>query len=100
MATYQELYGLHNDSTLKNKVVAACIIAAETVMAEIDTTPNHADRLLWAAAVFASPQIEASRMYWAVLAANKDAPVAAIRSASDGAIQTNVDAHVDLFATG
>jgi hypothetical protein len=100
MATYDELYGLKDDSGLKNKVTAACIISAESILAEDGGTANHANRLIWAAAVFASPGREADRMYWAVLAANKDATVAQIQSATDAAIQTNVDNHVDLFATG
>ena len=100
MATYSELYGLNSDSELRNRVTVACIVAAETVMAEEDTTPNHANRLLWAASVFVSPTVEARRMFMAVLAANKDATVSAIQSATDAQIQAVVDSHIDLFATG
>lgn len=100
MATYEELFSLRNKSELKNKVVAAVIISAEEIMAELDTVPNHTNRLLWAKDVFASPDTEANRMFMAVLAANKDAEIAQILGASDAAIQTNVDDHVDLFATG
>ena len=100
MATYEELYGLRSDSALKNRVTVACIISAEGIMSEDGGTPNHANRLIWAATVFASPSQEADRMYWAVLAANQGASVAQIQSATDSAIQTNVDDHVDLFATG
>lgn len=100
MASYPELYGLKNDSALRNRVMVACIIAGEGIMDESGTTPNHANRLLWAASVFANPATEANRMFMAVLAANKDYTVAQIQGATDAAIQTNVDAHVDLFATG
>ena len=100
MATYAELYGLRNDSALKNRVTTACIIAAESVMNELDTVANHANRLLWAKAVFASPSGEANRMFMAILAANSAASVAQIQGASDEAIQANVDDHVDLFADG
>ena len=100
MATYEELFSLRNNSVLKNRVQTAVIIAAETVMNEIDTTPNHANRLLWAKAVFANPSSEADRMYMAVLAANNSAPVASIIAATDTAIQANVDDHIDLFADG
>jgi len=100
MATYAELYGLRNNSELRNKVVTACIIAAETVMNELDTVPNHANRLLWAKAVFANPNAEADRMFMAVLAANKDQDSGTIQGASDSAIQANVDSHIDLFADG
>lgn len=100
MATYEELFGLRNNSDLKNRVTSAVIIAAETVMNELDTVPNHANRLIWAKGVFAGPSREADRMYMSVLAANKDASVAQITGASDTAIQTNVDDHIDLFADG
>lgn len=100
MATYEELFSLKNDSMLKNKVLTACIIAAETIVGEDGETANHAHRLIWAAAVFGNPRNESDRMYWAVLAANKDLDIATIQAANDAAIQTNVDAHIDLFATG
>ena len=100
MATYEELYGLRTDSALRNRVTTACIIAAETVMLELDTVDNHVNRLLWAKAVFANPSGEAKRMFMAILAANESATVVVIQSATDAAIQTNVDDHIDLFADG
>lgn len=100
MATYEELYNLRTDSALKNKVTTACIMAAETVMNELVTVDNHANRLLWAKAVFANPSGEANRMFMAILAANVAADVAVIQAATDVAIQTNVDDHIDLFADG
>lgn len=106
MATYEELFGLKNNSALKNRVATACLIAAETIRAGDDTVDppwdqtNNANRLIWAAAVFDNPRREANRMFWALLAANKDATVANITGATDIAIQNNVDAAVDLFATG
>ena len=100
MATYEELHGLHNNSMQRNKVIVACVVAAETIMAESDVTPNHANRLLWAASVFTSLEAEANRMFWAVIAANADATLAQIEGATDSTIQTNIDEHVDLFATG
>lgn len=99
MATYTELFGLHNNSALKNKVMSAVVIAAETVMNEDGGTANHANRLVWAKAVFANPSNEADRMFWAVLAANSALSIAAIESASDSAIQANVDDHIDLFGS-
>ncbi len=100
MASYSELYDLRNDSALKNRITTACIIAAETVMNELATVPNNVNRLIWAKAVFANPKGEANRMHMAILAANQSASVAQIQSATDAAIQTNVDDHVDLFADG
>lgn len=99
MATYTELYDLHNNSALKNRVSVACIIAAEVVMNEDPGTTNHANRLPWAASVLAGPQVEATRMYWALLAANKDMTIDNIQKATDAQVQTQVEAHIDLFAT-
>ena len=100
MATYAELYELRTDSALRNRVTTACIIAAESVMSEASNAANHANRMIWAKAVFANPFSEASRMFMAILAANSDLTIAQIQGASDAAIQTNVDNHVDLFADG
>jgi hypothetical protein len=100
MATYEELYNLRNESGLKNKVTTACIIAAETVMNELVTVDNHANRLLWAKSVFANPASEAERMFMAILAANQAADSAVILAATDASIQSNVDDHIDLFADG
>lgn len=100
MATDIELYNLHNDSELRNRVLIQCVVTAEAIMNEDGGTPNHANRLIWAAATFANPKVEAYRMFIAVLAANKDATVEAIRGASEAQILTNVGDHVDLFATG
>lgn len=100
MATYNELYGLRNNSELRNKVVVAVIVAAETIRNEDGGTPNHANRLLWAAQAFANPLPLGQQILWALLAANKDNAVPAIEGASDEVIQAAVDAVVDLFATG
>ncbi len=100
MATYVELYSLRNDSELRNRVTAAVIIAAETVMGEDGGTANHANRLTWAKNALISPRAETKRMFWALLAANKDATVTSIQGATDAAIQVNVDDHIDLFADG
>lgn len=100
MATYTELFALRSDSDLRNRVAAACAVAAEAIRAEDGAIPNHANRLAWAADVFQRPEAEAERMLWALLAANKDTAVDQIRNASDSQIQDKVDVAVDLFATG
>ena len=98
MATYNELFGLHNNSDLMNKVTVACIVAAEEIINETSPPSNQAARETWAALVFRNPRGVAEPMYWALLAANKDNTVIQIEGASDTAIQTAVDDHVDLFA--
>lgn len=100
MATYAELLTASGDTTLNQKMRVAVVVAAETIRAELDTVPNHANRLLWAKAVYADPVREAQRMIWSVLAQNKAATLAAITGASDATVQANVDNSVNLFANG
>ena len=100
MAANEELFSLMNDSALRNNVTVACIKAAEAIMLEDGGTANHANRLVWAAAVFGNPKPESNRMFMAILAANSALTVEQIRGASDEAIEANVGDHVDLFAVG
>ena len=100
MATYTELYDLRTDSALRNRVAVACVVAAETVRLESPSVENHANRLAWAARTVADPETSARRMLWLLLAGNRAADVAAIRAATDEAIQAKVDAAVNLFAAG
>ena len=98
MATYLELFGLNSDSDLQDRTVVASIVAAEAVRADATPPANQAAREAWAALVFANPKTEATRMLWALLAANKDSTVAAITGASDAVLQSAVDGAIDLFA--
>lgn len=98
MATYAELLDLSGNSVLQAKIRVACVIAAETIRTESPATANHANRLVWAASVFADPIQESRRMTWAVLAQNKDATVAQITGASDAVVQNAVNSAVDVFA--
>lgn len=98
MATYAELLTAANDTALNDKIRVACVVAAEQVRGESAATPNHVERLKWARTVFSSPSSEAQRMLWAVLAQNRAATLAQITGASDAAVQTAVDAAVDVFA--
>ena len=98
MASLIELRNLMNDSTLRNKVDAAVIIAADTVMTDAAPPTNQAERLGWARSAFENPQAIGKKMLMSVLAANKTETVATIQAATDVAIQANVDAAVDLFA--
>jgi hypothetical protein len=100
MASYAELFNLRQDSELLNRVAVACVIAAEKIRTEDVSTANHAARLVWARSAFTSPQTQAIRMWMAVLAANKDATVEAIRAVTDTVLQTKVDAAVDVFLEG
>ena len=98
MATYLEILTAAQNDDLRNKIRVACIIAANTVRIENVATINHAARMLWAKSVYESPVNAAEKMLWAVLAQNNTATLSQITAASDAAIQTNVNAAIDLFA--
>ena len=101
MAAYEEIHALFTgESALRNRVQVAVIVAAEAIRSEDGATENHANRLIWAASAFENPTGMANRLLMAVLAANKDATVEQITGASDAAVQSNVNAAIDLFATG
>ena len=98
MATYDELLLASENPALRNKVRVACVVAAEVVRTEATTVPNHDKRVAWAKSVYANPNVEAERMLWAVLAQNRAATLAQIVGATDGTVQTAVNAAVDVFA--
>ena len=100
MATYTELNNESLDGNLYIKVKVACFIAASAVTAESSTTANHSNRMLWAKQVYESPDREATRMLWAVLAANSGAALSAIQAATDAQVQTAVSSNIDVFANG
>lgn len=100
MATYLEIFDLRSNSALRNRIAVACVVAAEAIRNESGATTNHANRMIWAKAVFANPESEAVRMLMALLAQNKDATVGQITGVTDANLQTGVNAAVDVFATG
>lgn len=100
MATYTELYNLMVNSDLANKVLSACVIAAEAIRNEAPATSNHANRLKWAKNVLRNPEGIRTPMLRAILGQNAAVTQANILNATDNTIQTNVNAAVDLFADG
>lgn len=98
MATYQELRAASEDGALLIKVQVACVVAANAVALEAPATPLHAQRMLWAADVFADPVTAARRMVWSVLAKNAAATPTQIANATDAAVQTQVNESVNVFA--
>lgn len=77
MAELDELRELFNDSDLRNKIVAAAVIAADTLMAG---TPTAADRK-WAAGVYSNPDEEGRKVFVAILGANHGLTVTQIKQA-------------------
>lgn len=100
MATYDELLTAAENPNLRNRIRVACIVAAETIRTEPGATTNHANRLLWAKAVFQDPIGQSAPMLWAVLAQNRALTAAQIIGATDALLQTAVNTEVDVLATG
>ena len=98
MASYEDLFSEYQSDVLLKRVAVAILIAADTVLNEVDTTTNHVNRLVWARDAFINPENFARRFLAAILAANNGATIAQIQSSSDTQIQTNVDAAIDVFA--
>lgn len=98
MATYTELATLAGDNILLDRIAVAITIAADTVLNEDGAVVNHANRLVWAKSAFSNPASQAKPILNALLAANKGASEAQIIASTDTAIQTNVNAVIDIFA--
>ena len=98
MATYVEIEQLYSQGALEPQVRVAVVNVALAIIAELPTVPNHDARLECAVKAIQIPGQEAKRFLMGILVANKAASVAQIQSASDAAVQTNVDALVDAFA--
>lgn len=98
MATYLEILALSKDADLIQRTKVAVVVASDTVRAESDQTANHAARLSWAGRVLSIPDTEAERALLCVLAQNRALTVNQITGADDAALQTAVNAAVDLLA--
>jgi hypothetical protein len=98
MATYLELRGLMDDNDLENRCAVACIVAAEAIMDEDPSTPNHEQRLTFANRAFTAPKDLANRVLMAVLAEYKGLEIAQIQGATDAQLQTAVNNAINVFA--
>jgi hypothetical protein len=101
MATYAEIMGIVGGTSgdpLKLQIRVAIVVAANAILNEATGTTNHANRLIWAKEAVSSPDTEAQKMLWAVLAQNAALTVTQITTASDSAVQTAVNNAVNLLA--
>jgi len=97
MATYIEIAEIKdgdNWNSLLQKIKVAVVIKAAAI---IDSTTPGATALSWAESTISNPHGAGESIANYVLAANSGATVAQIYSATDTAIQTNVDAAVDAI---
>jgi hypothetical protein len=90
MATLLEIRQMFADDDFRNRVTSATVIAANALLSGTPTVDEKA----FAKLVFQSPVAVGSIVTMAVLAANSSASVAQMRSASDTAIQNQVNAVV------
>lgn len=97
--TYDEILTASADTTLKNRVKVAIIIAADKIRTEDPrATPLSEARRRWAKLALTEPDAQVPSVLWAVLAQNKTLTPAQVTGATDTAIQTAVDAAVTAFA--
>jgi len=97
MATYLELFILKSDSDLQDKVSTAIVKKAQALLD--GATPSAAE-VTWATEALDAPLSKRESALNYVLAANSALTVSAIQSATDVAIQTNVDTAVDVIISG
>jgi hypothetical protein len=65
--TLQEMYNARYGGQLHDRIGAAVAIAALSVLTESDTTPNHANRMLWVKATLEKTATIVDTMIWGVL---------------------------------
>jgi len=100
MATYAEMFDIASKNLIRDKVTVAVAMQAEVIHKELDTVPNHVNRMLWAKEALIAPHEMASKIMWAIVVQNAAYTSAQIIGASDAATLTAVANTVDLFATG
>jgi hypothetical protein len=99
VATYEEIFDLRNpESGFGNRVLVGLLDVANDVAGESDQTPNHDNRIAWAAQVLRNPDDRLPGVLNGVLIANQAASVQQILNAEDSAIKSAIAALVDLFA--
>lgn len=93
MATYDELYSaVKSNSTLRNRITAACQDLANTILGESNPTPS---RKGWATATRDNPDGAVNEVIWPVLIENKANTVAQINGATDAQILTAVTSQIN-----
>jgi len=97
MATYMELFGLRSSSDLQDRVAVAVVKSAQQLLD--GATPTAAE-VAWAIEAIDNPQGKMPGLLNYVLAKNSDLGVSAILSATDSAIQSQVDAAVAAIVSG
>ncbi len=98
MATYINLWKISEDSAFRQKVQAACGIAANNIVLEATATANHAARLVWAKQALQNIERTGEDVLWAVLGTFSADTLPVINAKTDAEIQTAVNAIVNGLA--
>ena len=98
MSLLQIAQAYHGEGTLLRRIEGACLHTAAYIRIEDAGTTNHANRLVWMAAVQADATAEARKMLARILengdiSGNPD-------GVADATVQYVVDVNVNAFATG
>ena len=97
MATYSELYALKSHDVLMHNVFVAIIKKAQSLL---DLTTPSPDQVKWANNAISNPNSMGNKILFYILAANSGLTTLQITSATDAAIQTNVNSAVDALIAG
>jgi hypothetical protein len=90
------------EGRLLDRIEGACILMADTIRQEDANTPNHENRLMWAAAVEEDARPQAKQLIGRILShadMNKSKGTD-MEAVSDDTIVSIVTKVVDSFATG
>lgn len=97
MATYTELSRIQDDAqwnVFLNRVQVACAIKAAAIIDSVAPTQTQLD---WAVATIKYPVQAGRDIVYYVIAKNANATLTQIYTASDSAVQTNVNSAVDAL---
>lgn len=98
MATYDECLLAAEDPGLFKKVRVAVLVAVDIIRQEVNTTPNHVLRMVWARQVLEAPDTEARKMMGIAVVQNRTSTLSQITGALDAAVQTAVNNAIDVLA--
>ena len=83
---------------LKNRVTVAIANAAQEILNELDTVPNHAGRLVWAKDALVNTEAEAEKFMWVVLSNQELRDAELADGAADSLVLSVVTGFVNVFA--
>lgn len=96
--TYMEIFNLRASYAMRARVAVACINAAQEILAEANSVPDHAQRLKWAYTALNDSVLTAEKILWGVV--SSAAIQAAGEEATDQAIQAAVNSLIPIHMKG